>query len=153
MPFRVDVAGEAFERRPAVFDEARVWLGERLGQFGTVQARRDYVRLLWDADIVVSTAKQENFGISMAEAVWCGAWPIAPRALVYEDLYAGADGDRHLYADDDELVRLLEYACTAGSLGPSAELRERLAAFAWPRIASRLDGVFDALVGAGAQTG
>jgi hypothetical protein len=63
--------------------------GTRLGRFGWIDSRDEYVRCLWEADVVVSTADQEFFGISMAEATLCGAHPIAPRALVYEDLYGG----------------------------------------------------------------
>jgi len=73
----VDVLGESFARQPPVFEAARARLGSRLGRFGFIPDRDEYVRALWAADIVVSTAKQEYFGIAMAEAVACGAWPIA----------------------------------------------------------------------------
>ena len=146
LPFLVDVVGEAFERRPEVFEAARDRLGSQIGRFGSVEDRTEYVRLLWEADIVVSTAKQEFFGIAMAEAVWCGAYPIAPRALVYEDLYGGEDAERHLYRDDAELVRLLEAALTAESLAPSPRLRQRLAGFDWREVAPRFDARFEALV-------
>lgn len=147
VPFHVDVAGESFERRPAVFDVARERLGARIGQFGMVPERSDYVRLLWNADIVVSTSTQEYFGISMAEAVWCGAWPVAPRALVYEDFYAVPDGaDPHLYADDAELLQRLEHACTTAELTTAPVVRERLAAFDWRHVAPRFDARFAALV-------
>ncbi len=144
VPFHVDLAGESFERRPEVFDTARARLGDRVGQFGMVEQRADYVRLLWRSDIVVSTANQEYFGISMAEAVWCGAWPLAPRALVYEDFYGDDDG-AHLYASDAELVRKLEHACTAPELSAVPALRERIAAFDWRRVGPRFDARFESL--------
>ncbi len=146
VPFLVDVVGESFVRQPGVFEAARAKLGHRIGRFGTVEDRAEYARLLWEADIVVSTAKQEFFGIAMAEAVWCGAFPIAPRALVYEDFYGGEDAARHLYRDDAELVRLLEAALTADSLTPSARLRERLAGFDWREVGPRFDARFERLV-------
>ena len=149
VPFVVDVVGESFARRPDVFDLARSRLGERVGHFGYLEDRAAYVRTLWEADIVVSTALQEFFGIAMAEAVWCGAWPIAPRALVYEDLYGGADADRHLYRDDAELLRLLEAALAAPGLESSSRLRERLAAFDWRRVAALFDARFAAIAGLG----
>jgi glycosyltransferase involved in cell wall biosynthesis len=149
VPFEVDVVGESFARRPEAFETAREHLGSRLHRFGYVEPRADYVRLLWDADIVVSTSKQEFFGISMAEAVWCGAWPIAPRALVYEDLYGGECADQHLYRDDAELVHLLERALTAPELQPPPLLRRRLEPFDWRRMAPRFDARFAALAGGG----
>jgi glycosyltransferase involved in cell wall biosynthesis len=146
-PFRVDVVGESFARKPEIFESARQRLGPRIGQFGYLESREDYVRLLWKSDIVVSTAKQEFFGIAMAEAVWCGAWPIAPKALVYEDLYGGVRTSQHLYRDDDELLKLLEKALTAEKLGPVDPLRQRLAQHDWRRVAQRFDQRFDGLVG------
>lgn len=145
VPFVVDVVGESFARRPAVFDAARERLGERVGRFGYVESREQYVRILWQADVVVSTAKQEFFGISMAEAAWCGAWPIAPRALVYEDLYGGACAGLHLYRDDDELLKLLRMALTEENLEPASSIRERLASFDWRRVAPRFDARFEEL--------
>jgi glycosyltransferase involved in cell wall biosynthesis len=143
--FEVDVVGEAFARRPEVFDTARDRLGSHIRHFGYVESRADYVSLLWEADVVVSTSRQEFFGISMAEAVWCGAWPIAPRALVYEDLYGGACCDQHLYRDDAELVRLLQNALTTPHLEPSPLLRQRLQAFDWKQMGPRFDARFDEL--------
>ncbi len=148
VPFVVDVIGESFARQPPVFDAARAQLGARLGRFGFIQDREEYVRALWEADIVVSTAKQEYFGIAMAEAVACGAWPIAPCALVYEDLYGGAGADLHLYRDDAELLQLLEHALTEETLAPPPHLRERLESFSWRRMAPRFDARFTALAGA-----
>lgn len=148
VPFGVDVVGESFARRPEVFDAAPKFLGARLGRFGFVESRSEYVELLWQADVVVSTAEQEFFGISMAEAVWCGAWPIAPRALVYEDLYGGEYADLHLYRGDTEFRRLLQHALTARDLTPAPGLRERLAAYDWRQVAPRFDARFEALCGA-----
>jgi len=148
VPFVVDVLGESFARQPPVFEAARARLGARLGRFGFIPDRDEYVRALWAADIVVSTAKQEYFGIAMAEAVACGAWPIAPRALVYEELYGGAGADLHLYRDEGELVQLLERALRVETLAPPPHLRRRLEDFAWRRMAPRFDARFAALAGA-----
>ena len=150
--FVVDVVGESFARQPDVFATARERLGARIGRFGYVEDRAAYVRALWEADVVVSTAKQEYFGIAMAEAVWCGAWPIAPRALVYEDLYGGEDAGRHLYRDDAELEHLLEAALTAPALVPSPRLRDHLARYDWSRVAPRFDARFRSIAD-GSATG
>src|SRR5262249_30638050 len=142
--FTADVVGESFERRPPVFDAARERLGSRIGRFGFVESRDDYVRCLWDADVVVSTARQEFFGIAMAEAVLCGAHPIAPRGLVYADLYAGPCASRHLYRDQAELVTLLRRALE-GERSHDCGLGARLCELDWPAVARRFDARLRAL--------
>src|SRR5262249_9205673 len=64
VPFPVAAIGESFGRGPPVFDTARARLGSRIGRFGFIESRADYLRCLWDADVVVSTARQEFFGIA-----------------------------------------------------------------------------------------
>lgn len=151
--FAADVAGESFARRPGVFDAARQRLGDRIGAWGYVASRAEYVDLLRRADIVVSTAKQEFFGIAMAEAVLVGAFPVAPDGLVYRDLYAGPCAAQHLYAGDDDLLRLLQQALAVSGSGASRareHMREcgipsRLRAFDWHDVAPRFDARFEAL--------
>lgn len=145
VPFVTDVVGESFARRPPVFETARERLGDHIGRFGFVASRADYVRLLWESDVVVSTADQEFFGIAMAEATLCGAHPIAPRALVYEEMYGGPCARLHLYRDDDELTALLRGALAVVHRDHDCDLRARLHAFDWCHIGRRVDAAFEAL--------
>ena len=139
VPFVVDVVGESFAKHPEVFDSAPQKLGTALGQFGWVESRAEYLKLLWNADIVVSTARQEFFGISMAEAVWCGAHPIAPRALVYEELYGGPGSSRRLFESDEHLVELLQRALTEPLPPTAPHVRERIQACGWETLAPQFD--------------
>lgn len=144
VPFVADVIGEAFARRPPVFAAARERLGARIGRFGFVASRPDYIRCLWTADVVVSTAQQEFFGISMAEAAVCGAHPVAPRALVYTDWYGGACAAQHLYRDGAGLVQLLRRQLTAPRPHDCA-IPVRLRTLAWDTVGPRFDALFDSL--------
>jgi glycosyltransferase involved in cell wall biosynthesis len=47
--------------------------------------RDEYEAVLAAASIVVSTAEQEFFGISVVEAMHAGAFPVLPRGLVYPE--------------------------------------------------------------------
>ncbi len=87
LEFRVHVVGENFQVKPTPFLEAREFMESRIGKFGFVPRRADYIRVLWDSDVVVSTAVQEFFGISVMEAVYCGCLPLVPKTLVYPELY------------------------------------------------------------------
>ncbi|KAA3645919.1 MAG: glycosyltransferase family 1 protein, partial [Proteobacteria bacterium] len=54
---------------------------------GYVDKRQEYIKILQQADGVLSTADHDFQGIAMLEAVACGCQPLAPNRLVYPDLY------------------------------------------------------------------
>lgn len=87
LAFELAVLGLSSGRPPEVFSKARAAMGERARQWGALTDRRDYWRWLHWADLVVSTARQENQGLAVAEAVWAGCRPLLPRALVYPEIY------------------------------------------------------------------
>ncbi len=85
--FRLVVAGEQFDAAPEIFEQARQKLQAHIVSFGFVAKRSEYEKLLATADIVVSTAAQEFYGLSIIEAVACGAVPLVPDALSYPELF------------------------------------------------------------------
>jgi glycosyltransferase involved in cell wall biosynthesis len=86
LDFKLIVLGEQFDRAPAIFTEAREKLADRTIHFGFVRSRTEYEALLARSDIVVSTTAQEFYGLSILEAVACGAIPVVPDALSYPEL-------------------------------------------------------------------
>ncbi len=150
VPFRVAVAGEAFGRKPPVFERARRALADRLVHWGFVPDRRGYVDLLTRCDVVVSTARQENFGLSVVEAVFAGAHPLVPDRLAYPEVLPAAWHGACLYADEADLERRLEGLLTgrAGRL-PAPVLREGVWGHAWEHRAAAFDAEAEAVVAAG----
>jgi glycosyltransferase involved in cell wall biosynthesis len=140
-PFRLAVAGAAGKEAPPVFGEARLRHRDRLVHFGTASGQDSYGRLLGRADIVVSTARQENFGLAVVEAVACGAWPLLPRRLAYPEVLPRAWHDECLYDGPDDLARRLAGLLADGM--PSSERRHRLARamdrHAWPALIGSYD--------------
>ena len=63
--FHLRVLGENFQAKPKVFEEARVKLEDFIDHWGFVKDRNEYYRHLRESQIVISTAIQENFGISV----------------------------------------------------------------------------------------
>lgn len=122
--FRVHVVGENFQVKPKPFLDARARLGDRIATFGHLPRREDYIRVLWDSDIVTSTAIQEFFGIAVMEAAYCGARPLLPRRLVYPELYP----TEFLYAGDGDLAAALRRLLRHGISPPGESERARLRA-------------------------
>jgi len=72
-----------------------------------VASREDYLSWLKRGGIVISTADQENFGISVVEAVRRGCFPLLPRNLSYPELIPEEFHDDVLYGNREELVEKL----------------------------------------------
>jgi glycosyltransferase involved in cell wall biosynthesis len=73
--------------------------------WGYLPTRADYVALLSQADLVISTAEHEFFGISVLEAICAGAFPLLPNRLSYPELIPAELHPACLYADEDDLAQ------------------------------------------------
>ncbi|MDZ7792587.1 MAG: glycosyltransferase [Spirochaetia bacterium] len=123
LAFRLAVVGEQFSRYPRIFDEARDKLAEEIVQFGYVEDRAAYYRWLRQADIVVSTANQENFGLSIAEAAAAGAYPLLPQRLSYPELIPPEYHGACLYDDNNELENRLAELISRSFTAPQGPFR------------------------------
>ena len=146
--FRVSVIGEQFERCPPIFAEARETFRAHIDRWGYQPTREDYVAALAEADVFVSTAQHEFFGISAVEAIAAGAYPLLPRRLAYPELLSP---ERFFYEGGDEELasRLAELArrVANGNLWENdAECAIRaVRRFSWPLLAPRLDDALEAV--------
>ncbi|OQA46931.1 MAG: GDP-mannose-dependent alpha-(1-6)-phosphatidylinositol dimannoside mannosyltransferase [Chloroflexi bacterium ADurb.Bin325] len=141
--FRVALAGENFRLAPEEFTAARDRLGDRLIHYGYAERRGDYARLLWAADIVLSTAIHEFFGVSVVEAIYCGAQPILPDRLSYPELLPRASHAACLYADFTDLLAHLRAALARPAADPL--LREHVRRFDWSVQAPAYDALMESV--------
>ena len=142
-PFRLAVAGEQFQTVPAEFEEAERRFHDRLVQFGTAPAE-EYRSLLARADVVVSTARHDFFGLAVVEAVAAGALPVLPRRLSYPELLPAEVADRWLYPDGDTPTDLLRAALRDHDVRrrDAAAARAHVRRFAWPAVIDAYDDLF-----------
>lgn len=145
VPFEVAIVGENTRQDPAEFDAARERLGARVVRFGYVESFAEYARLLWEADVAVSTANQDFFGISVVEAIYCGCWPVLPRRLNYPALVPEAWHTQTIYARDGGLLPLLRARLRERHPAPP-ELRAHVARFDWAQMAPLYDQTFAVLL-------
>lgn len=125
--FRLVIVGETFRQAPRVFGESWACLGAKVEQAGYVESRAEYLAILGGCDVVVSTSIQENFGISVVEAMASGCRPLLPNRLSYPELIPEAFHAECLYDSD-------------------ADLRERLAELMRKKRDVRLDGLSASIV-------
>ena len=139
LDFRLIVAGENFRQQPEEFAQARRRLARRIHHFGFAESREAYARLLWEADLVVSTALHEFFGISVLEAIHCRAYPLLPDRLSYPELLPDPLHPAHLYQDFDDLLRKLRWAVTHPDEIRARDLAWVADPYRWEKIASLYD--------------
>ncbi len=148
--FRLSVLGERFRRVPSVFAAARESLAEHVDRWGYLPRREDYLAALAEADVVVSTARHEFFGVGVAEAVAAGCYPLLPRRLAYPEILAGMEGGAGEFFYDGSPGQLAaRLAALAGRpedlwRGDPARGRRAVARFEWPRLRPRLDAALGA---------
>jgi glycosyltransferase involved in cell wall biosynthesis len=143
---RLIVLGEYVDQQAEVFEKYRQKLAAHTIHWGYVPDMQRYCALLHQADIVVSAAIQEFFGIAVIEAAYAGAVPLLPRRLTYPELLPTAYHADCLYDDDaqlaDGLVRLLQrHACY-----DRQELRAWALRFDWQSIAPKYDEILAGMV-------
>ncbi len=118
-PFRLAVCGESYRQSPSIFAEARAALEQRIVSWGYLVDRAQYESVLARADIAVSTAAHEFFGISMIEAVHFGCRPLVPDRLSYRELFPA----QYRYQGEAALLEKLERLCRLGA--PSDPVQSR----------------------------
>ena len=63
-----------------------------------------------NADVVVSTAYHEFFGVAVVEAAICGCYPLVPQRLVYPEIF-GNSKDSFCYRTDQQMFKILRDFC------------------------------------------
>ena len=132
-----------------LFVPLRERLGDRCLAYGFTEDRAEYERRLVAADIVVSCAQQEYFGISVAEAVHAGCYPVLPQDQVYPSLYGSACKGPHFYRTEDELVDLLQRLMTGPDCGHVCGLDLAVDPCCWENLAPRFDRLLADVAAAG----
>ncbi|QSH40160.1 DUF3524 domain-containing protein [Lentisphaerota bacterium ZTH] len=85
--FRLSVVGEQTKQVPNCFKRAHQEFEQEIENWGYLPAREDYLQALAAADIIVSTAIHEFFGISVLEAAAAGVCPLVPERLAYPEVF------------------------------------------------------------------
>lgn len=140
IPFRLAIVGENYVEGPPIFAEAKARFGDRILWWGYRKSRAEYLEVLRSCDVAVSTARQENFGLSVVEAVAAGCHPILPRRLSYPELIPEAHHDAVLYPNHRGMVERLRAALTTPE--PRLDLSAAMQPFDWARRARALDQRF-----------
>jgi len=142
--FEVALCGQAFQNQSEEFRSEIDRLGRRVVHLGFADETL-YHELLTKAEITVSTAFHEFFGISIVEAMTCRVFPILPTRLSYPELIPERFHSRCLYSSRQSLLELLRSAINdrGSTVGLAEELSECMKVYDWEQVAPAYDRVLD----------
>jgi glycosyltransferase involved in cell wall biosynthesis len=144
--FEVIALGEVERSGRKAHERLRRSLGDRLVQAGPV-GRDHYRRWLARADIVVSTARHDFFGVAVVEATAAGARPLLPDRLSYPELIPTELADSLLYRGQlADALRPLVGLPRADLHAHRAATTDHVSRYAWDKLAPRYDELIDSLV-------
>lgn len=154
--FRMSVIGEQFQDAPPEFSQARQEFAGRIDHWGYQATRTEYVTALSEADVFVSTALHEFFGVSAVEAIMAGCRPMLPQRLAYPELLELAQNpaiNEFFYGGsvDALTTQLAELAARVQHGFDLAHGCETLRAdvirrYQWETRAAQMDAAFDSLL-------
>jgi glycosyltransferase involved in cell wall biosynthesis len=145
--FQVAVLGESFGRAPAIFKQARQRLGARVLQWGYLDSFEQYANWLWRADILPVTSRQEFFGASVVQALYCGCAALLPDRLSYPEHVPASAAAGVLYREGADLAERLRGVIRDRS--GAASLAPFVSRYDWGELAPVYDSFFEALAVAG----
>jgi len=145
LDFRVAILGEDFRQKYPVFETAREILGDKIVHYGYVKDFTCYAQWLYRADIIPMTSRQEFFGASLVEALYCGCYPLLPNRLTYPELLPQATNPDIFYRNFDELVAKLAGALLSIETIRKQSFRHCVEQYAWQKVAPAYDAVFGAV--------
>jgi glycosyltransferase involved in cell wall biosynthesis len=140
--FRLALAGERFRTVPGALDELADDLSDRI-EANDHLPTQDYRSLLLRTDVVVSTALQEFFGISVVEAIAAGARPVLPNRLSYPWLIPQDHHGAVLYETGGFTAALRR---AVEDPAPVDGLAEAMTVFDWSMVAPRYDAALESLL-------
>ncbi len=133
--FELHLFGQRYAELPAGVAERLAALRPHVVSDGYLDSFADYAAALGRADVVVSTARHEFYGMAVLEALAAGCAPLLPDRLSYPEILGPEHAER-LWRERDDLVRAL-----LGAADERLALRRGEARESWRAVAGRHDAV------------
>ena len=140
--FKLIVLGKMFGTTPEIFNKSKKYFKDDIIQWGFLESLDQYAKYLWKADIIPVTSKQEFFGISVMEAIYCKTWPILPKKLTYPELIPERFHKKNIYETDNDLYDKIIFAIKNHKILNRMNLQHIAKEFDWTRIAPFYDNIF-----------
>ncbi len=148
LDFRLIVLGESYANRPAVFDAVKEKLSAKILHWGYAEGFAEYAALVKSAHLLPVTSRQDFFGGSVVEAMYCGVYPLLPERLAFlEHVPTGWKKDS-IYTKDADLVNSLKDVLSKGFISTSSPspFQLHVRRYDWREVVERYDQALAALL-------
>ncbi len=142
--FQLIVLGEHYAKSPAVFKEAKEKLSDRILHWGYAERFEKYAAWLWRSDILPVTSKQDFFGGSVVEAMYCGVYPLLPNRLAFPEHIPNSSHKDHLYENEEDLYEKTKALLLDFSKLEACPFTDWVEGYDW----TKMSGVYDLVFGA-----
>jgi len=102
--------------------------------------------MLKRGDIIISTANQENYGISVIEAILAGCFPLLPNRLSYPELIPGQYHSEYLYNGDEDLKKKIKKVLKEKKVYQQCVLIDKMSELCWTSKIKEYDNLFDEII-------
>jgi glycosyltransferase involved in cell wall biosynthesis len=143
--FSLALLGEKYDIFPDIFKQAKEKFKDEILVYGYVESRNEYETWLKKGAIVVSCAIQENFGISIVEAVRSGCIPLLPDRLSYPEIMPGPLHSKVLYQTAQDFLKKLEDMLVnyKDYLPLQKQLSSDMEHFSWETLVKQYDSILE----------
>lgn len=140
--FELVLLGESQKFPSDIYESDIEELQDRIVHRGWLPSRDAYFEMLRCADIVISTSNQENFGLSIVEAMQSGCYPLLPYRIAYPEVLPEQFHSDLLYRSEKELVYKLN-SLLNGTIPDTTDLAKQLQVHHWQNRIREFDSLFN----------
>lgn len=144
IPFELVLLGESQKFPSEIYEKQIEQLQPQIVHRGFVESRENYFEMLSSCDIMVSCSNQENFGLSVAESIMCGCFPLLPNRLAYPEVLPEQYHKECLYYSEKELLYRLSQLLTK-EIPDHADLPEQFSRHQWNKRTREFDELFESV--------
>lgn len=131
--FNLIVTGGTNHRPPPLMRRPERF-GSRLLHCGSVADPAEYARLLWQADLIPVTSRQDFFGGSLVEAMYCETRPLVPDRLAFPEHVPAQYRAEWIYAADDQFYSRLRALLRQPRQANCPAARSAVIRYDWSRL-------------------
>ena len=144
--FNLNVIGENFKHSPLIFDQAKEVLKNKILNWGFIESRQYYYKILSSSNILPVTSIHDFFGVSTVEAISQGLSPLLPNRLAYPEHIPNYLFKNYLYNSEEELYSKLKNMILNYKNLNSIELQNYIQKYEIKTVIKKYDKYFEEII-------